>query len=402
MSAPVPAVPDGTVLVHAGFHKTGTTALQSALEAARLDLAGAGVCYPGELRSHHRAAMGLTGRTWGWRDQGGRPPREVHWRRLRAESAAHEGRVIISTESLALADDAAVDRLIAELGADRVQAVFTLRPFAKLLASSYQQYLKYGLDWTYADWLEAVFRAPPKCKPSPNFWRRNDHAGVMGRWADRLGPERVTLVVLDDRDRGALFRTFEALLGLPSGMLVPDAGLAGSNRSMTAAEAEMLRLVNARGARQWRWAEYQDGVRRGAVLRMVDSRRPAPDEPMLATPAWAVERAQAFGRETAGRVRGLGIRVLGDVDRLADPIPAGEPAREGLLLPVEAAAEAVLGGILGALEDRPPRDELDEVIARARVEGVEQASGRVLAGALAQRVRTAPARRRAGRGHRVG
>jgi hypothetical protein len=395
MPAPVPAIPDGTILVHGGFHKTGTTALQSALEAARWEMLEAGVRYPGEGHSHHRAAMALTGRTWGWKQRGGRPPRESHWTRLRAESVAHRGRVIISTESLSLADDAALDRLVAELGPDRVQGVFTLRPFAKLLASSYQQYLKYGLDWTYPDWLEAVFKAPPKCKPSPNFWRRNDHAGIMGRWADRLGPERVTLVVVDDRDRGALFRTFEALLDLPDGTLVPNPGASGSNRSMTAAEAEVLRLVNAGGARELGWAEYQDGVRRGAVLRMVEARRPGPDEPMLATPAWAVERAQAFGRETAERVRGLGIQVVGDLDQLADPIPAGEPLRVGQLVPVGAAAEAVLGGILGALEDRPPRDELDTALARARVEGVEQASGRVLVGALAHRVRTAPARRRA-------
>jgi hypothetical protein len=397
MSAPAQAVPDGTILVHAGFHKTGTTALQSALDDARIALLQADVCYPGELRSHHRAAMALTGRTWGWRGQGGRPPREAYWTQLRKEAVAHRGRVIISTESLSLADDAAIDRLIAELGAGRVHAVFTLRPFAKLLASSYQQYLKYGLDWTYPDWLEAVFRNPPKCKPSPNFWRRNDHAGVIGRWAERLGPDRVTLVVLDDRDRGALFGTFEGLLGLPAGTLVADPAAAGSNRSMTAAEAEMLRLVNAGGAREWRWAEYQDGVRRGAVLRMVEARRPGPDEPMLATPQWAVERAQAFGRETAGRVRELGVRVLGDLDQLGDPIPAGKPARTGLMLPVEAAAEAVLGGILGSLADRPSRDELDAALAQARDEGVERASGRVLASALLERARTAPARRRSGR-----
>jgi hypothetical protein len=278
-----------------------------------------------------------------------------------------------------------------------VQAVFTLRPFAKLLASSYQQYLKYGLDWTYPDWLEAVFRNPPTCKPSPNFWRRNDHAGVIGRWAQRLGPERVTLLVLDDRDRAALYRTFDGLLGLPDGTLRADPGAAGSNRSMTAAEAEVLRLVNAGGAREWRWAEYQDGVRRGAVLRMVEHRRPGPDEAMLATPAWAVERAQVFGQETAAAVRALGVRVLGDLDQLGDPIPAGQPATDGLMLPVEAAAQAVLGGILGSLEDRPPRDELDGYLAQARREGVQRASGRELAAALVERARTAPARRRRGR-----
>jgi hypothetical protein len=131
---------------------------------------------------------------------------------------------------------------------------------------------------------------------------------------------------------------------------------------MTAAEAEMLRLVNAGGASQWQWPDYQDGVRRGAVMRMVESRTPGPDEPGLATPQWAVSAAQDFGRETAERVSTLGIRVLGDPARLGDPIPAADPPPSGILLPVDAAAEAVLGGILGATA------RLETAMARQQVQ----------------------------------
>jgi hypothetical protein len=342
-------VPDGTILFHAGFHKTGTTAVQSALASSRPAMLDQGVLYPGTLRSHHRAAMAVTGRTWGWGAKGGRPPRTAYWEELRADVQGHPGRVVISSEAFSLASPKALQRIVAELGADRLHAIFTLRPFARLLSSSYQQYLKYGLSVPYDQWLVDVFAAPPACPPSPNFWRRNDHAGVMGRWADLLGPDRVTLLVLDDADRGGLFRTFEALLGLPQGLLVPDPAMSASNRSMTAAEAEMLRLVNAGGASQWLWPDYQDAVRRGAVMRMVESRTPGPDEPGLATPQWAVDAAQDFGRETAERVGSLGIRVLGDVSRLADPIPAADPSSSRILLPADAAAEAVLGGILGAM-----------------------------------------------------
>jgi hypothetical protein len=385
MASPVSPVPDGTILFHAGFHKTGTTALQSALEAQRAQLLEAGVLYPGEGHSHHRAAMAVTGRRWGW-GEGARPPRATYWESLRDESLGHGGRVIISSEAFALARGPAVDQVVAELGADRLHAVFTLRPFAKLLASSYQQYLKYGLGMPYAQWLENVFANPPKCPPSPNFWRRNDHAGVMGRWAKRLGADRVTLVVLDDADRGALFRTFEGLLGLPDGLLVPDSGLGASNRSMTAAEAEMLRLVNAGGARQWDWPAYQDGVRRGAVMRMVESRTPGRDEPMLATPAWAVGAAQEFGRSTAQRVATLGINVLGDPTRLADPIPAADPPTQPPLLPVDAAAQAVLGGILGALGSEPTSAGRERALEQARKGAIDQLPTRAVAGLLAARV----------------
>lgn len=342
------ALPEGAILFHPGFHKTGTTAVQSALASVRPALAAEGVLYPSDLRSHHRAAMAVTGRTWGWGSRGGRPPKSSYWESLRRDSAKHNGRVVISSESFVFARGESLDRIVSDLGADRMHAIFTLRPFSKLLSSSYQQYLKYGLAMPYEEWLENVFAAPPACPPSPNFWRRNDHAKVIGRWVDRLGPENVTLLILDESDRRGLFRSFESLLDLPDGLLVPDPEIGASNRSMTAAEAETLRLVNAGGANRWDWPAYEDGVRRGAVMRMVETRKPGPAEPKIATPEWAVRAAQDFGAVTADRVIAMGINVLGDVQALAEGVPPGDPAVGNELLPVQAAAEAILGGISGA------------------------------------------------------
>lgn len=342
------ALPEGSILFHPGFHKTGTTAVQSALASVRPAMAAEGVLYPSELRSHHRAAMAVTGRTWGWGSRGGRPPKSSYWESLRRDSTKHKGRVVISSESFVFARGESLDRIVSDLGAERMHAIFTLRPFSKLLSSSYQQYLKYGLAMPYEEWLENVFAAPPACPPSPNFWRRNDHAKVIGRWVDRLGPEHVTLLILDESDRRGLFRSFEALLGLPDGLLVPDPEIGASNRSMTAGEAETLRLVNAGGANRWDWPAYEDSVRRGAVMRMVETRKPGPDEPKIATPEWAVRAAQDFGAETAERVIAMGINILGDVQSLAEGVTAGDPSVGNELLPVQAAAEAILGGIAGA------------------------------------------------------
>jgi hypothetical protein len=313
---------------------------------------------------------------------------------------------VISSEALSLAREDAIDRMIAELGPDRVHVVGTLRPFARLLSSSWQQYLKYGLAMPYVEWLENVFANPPECPPSPNFWRRNDHLGVFTRWAERLGPERVTLVVLDAGYRGYLYRTFETLVGLPDGLLVPDPEIGASNRSMTAAEAEMLRLVNERGARDWDWALYQAGVRRGAVMRMVESRTPGREEPGIVTPQWAVEAAQEFGRRTAEGIEALGIRVYGDLGELGAPMPAGEPPTEMPLLPADAAAEAVLGGVLGALNSAPTQADLDAAVASAEARAARRAvaaiSTKDAASLLGTRVRQAGARRLRRRGRAAG
>jgi hypothetical protein len=397
MTPPIEPLPEGAVLLHVGFHKTGTTALQSAFASARPRLLESGVLYPGERQAHHRAAMAVTERTWGWSKKGGRRHQPKDWERLVRETAEHSDRVVISSEGLSLAKDHVIDRMVDELGRDRLHVVGTLRPFSRLLSSSWQQYLKYGLAMPYVEWLENVFANPPKCPPSPNFWRRNDHLGAFTRWAERLGPERVSLVVLDERDRDYLFRTFETLVGLPEGLLVPDPEVGASNRSMSAAEAEMLRMVNARGGKDLDWSLYEAGVRRGAIMRMVEARRPGPDEPGIVTPQWAVRAAQDFGRRTAEGITELGIRVFGDLDSLADPIPAGEPPTAMPALPADSAAEAVLGGVLGALRGATRQDErtesLEGIEQRAALRAVRSMTTREAADLLRTKLREAVSRR---------
>jgi hypothetical protein len=393
MHSPIPPLPDRTILLHIGFHKTGTTALQSALAAVRPQLAEAGVLYPGRLSAHHRAAMAATGRRWGWAGKGGRRPSSRYWQELVREATAHQGRVVISSEAFSLTDDATMDQIVDRLGADRLQVVMTLRPIARLLPSSWQQYLKYGLTLPYGDWLEQAFADPPACPPSPNFWRRNDHVGISERWARRLGPDRVSVVVLDESDRGFLFRAFEQMLALPAGLLVPDAGLAASNRSMTAAEAEVLRLVNEGDAGQWGWAQYEKLVRRGAILRMVETRRPAADEEGVGTPAWAVAAAQAVGERTAQGLADLGITIRGDLATLADPMPADEPPDENLRLPVSAASEAVLGAISASMTGKPIPPDEDHAIDRLELPAVQSLTTREAAHLLRRRVRDARKRR---------
>ena len=66
------------IVIHAGFFKTGTTALQSSLAANREKLLQNGVLYPAlssgnadRSTGQHRAAWAIKGRHWGWEGQGG-------------------------------------------------------------------------------------------------------------------------------------------------------------------------------------------------------------------------------------------------------------------------------------------------------------------------------------------
>ena len=77
-------VAPGSILLHIGPHKTGTTALQSGAASRRPQLAAEGVTYPlHKGKDHHSAAaMAAGGRKWGWVDRGGHYVPEERWTSL--------------------------------------------------------------------------------------------------------------------------------------------------------------------------------------------------------------------------------------------------------------------------------------------------------------------------------
>ncbi len=405
----VAPLPGDAILLHLGFHKTGTTALQSAFAASRPALLEHGVLYPGRRRSHHPAAMAMTRRTWGVGREGGWDPDPRDWDRLARAAVRHPGRVLISSESFALTPDDAAARMVADLGSDRVHVVFTLRPMAALLSSSWQQYLKSGWTTTYDQWLQQITAELEPGARRSGFWLRNDYPAIVGRWADLVGAERVHLVCLDGSDRGFLLRTFRGLLDLPEGVV--DERAADSNRSMTAAEAELLRSLNEVTA-DWDWPTYQRTIRTGAAAGMVESRRPDPSEPPIITPAEVLARVAAHGREVATELARLGVVVHGDLRVLGEEAGTGRAGTDGTGgtsgapadLPIDAAVASVLGAIRGA-QRQASEDAQKAAVAREATAGTpaSEPTTRELAGQLSGRIRRATRRRlspRRGRGLR--
>ncbi len=340
------ALPEDAILLHLGFHKTGTTALQSAFAASRPELLAHGVLYPGKRRSHHPAAMAMTNRTWGVGREGGWDPDPKAWDRLARAARNHPGRVVVSSESFALTGDDAAARMVADLGPDRVHVVFTLRPVAELLASSWQQYLKSGWTVSYEDWLhQIVAELAPGARRS-GFWLRNDYPTIVGRWASLVGPQRVHLVCLDGADRSFLTRSFEELLAIPEGML--GSAAVDSNRSLTAAEAELVRALNA-ASEDWDWPSFQRIVRTGAISALVEERHPRPHESGILTPQWALDAAAGHGRRCSQELDRLAVAVHGPLSVLGRPVVGvgDEDAVAPTHVPIDAALAAVLGAVHG-------------------------------------------------------
>ncbi|MFF5185168.1 hypothetical protein ACFY30_15515 [Streptomyces sp. NPDC000345] len=370
--APLPA---GTRLLHIGPHKTGTTSIQGALFDAKDRMPAYGVEFPATSRHPMQAVLAACSRGGMIGDT---TPTERHWEQFLEQVRATGAKTsVISSEFFADAPDGAtVERVVGQLGGDRVHVLVTLRPLARIMPSQWQQYVQNGLRMGYEDWLEHMLRKAPYEKPNPSFWRRHRHDRLIERWVRVVGADRVTVVVVDDRDREGLMRTFETLLGLPDRLLrpVPDT----ANRSLTLAETEMLRNLNKEFRGNGLPDElYSKLIRNGAVMHMKNACSPASHDVKISTPAWAVEAAAEIGAEMAGRITAMGVRVIGDPELLsAAPEPAvGATSAEVRIAP-EVAAQALYGA-LAAVAAAP--------VARAGARGVHQTSSKELVKVLGRR-----------------
>ncbi|KUN72962.1 hypothetical protein AQJ46_10850 [Streptomyces canus] len=375
VTAPLPA---GTRLLHIGPHKTGTTAIQGALFAVRDLLPEHGVVFPAHSRHPMEAALAACARP---AMIGDTAPTEKHWTRLLEQVEATGGKTsVISSEFFADAEgDDTIARIVEQLGGERVHGLVTLRPLAKILPSQWQQYVQNGLRMGYDNWLTHMLRKAPYEQPTPSFWRRHRHDRLVERWARAVGAERITVVVVDDRDREGLMRTFEQLLGLPENLLqpVPDA----TNRSLTLAETEMLRNLNKEFRGNGLPDElYSKLVRNGAVMHMKNACSPSPEDVKILTPEWAVEAAAEIGAGMMRRIADLGVRVIGDPGLLS-AVPK-TPALDGIPAPrisPEVAARALYGALAAAAES-PVRHSTP---AKART--VHQTSSKELVRVLGHR-----------------
>jgi hypothetical protein len=396
-------LPDGTRLLHIGPPKTGTTTVQGAFHAARASLAAQGVRYAGRTRHPRRAVFAVTERSW----VGGAPPPIQEWDDLVDEiRRAPEPRVVLSSEALASADPAQIRRIVDELDPARVHVVLTLRPLTRILPSQWQQAVQSGMETRYADWLESLFtQADVDIAADPaggersgrGFWYRHRHDRLVARWAEVVGPERMTVVVLDDRDRARVLRVFEALTGLHEGTLAEQQDL--TNRSLTQPEAEAVRAFNA--------AFWQAGLGLrlhnrlmllGAGMRM-KRHEPAADWPRIETPQWALDRASEIATTAVASIASSGVRVVGELDRLT-VVPSGlggDAPLPGDVVPSEVAAGLAMGILFaGGLADEGTSATTQRTPTKAVPRGGYDTTGipsSVLARDLARRARTSVTRR---------
>lgn len=337
-------VPEGARLVHIGPHKTGSTAIQVAMQQARPVLEEHGVYYATGPR--HRPdkagwALGLAGKPAGSE----RPPRQ-RWNGLVDKvTSAGEQRVCISNEDFGRATPEQLREIVSGFGSERVHVVAVARRLDRYLASQWQERVKAGDRRTFEDWLRVVLDGTARSWDRHNVWFAHDVDRLVRRWTKVVPADRFTLIVSDEVDRDLLPHTFEDLLGLPRTTLKPDPSR--SNRGLSWSETELVRLVNEAIAHEgWSRPERRRFVK-GGVLRDMGS-RPAPAGPKSPPfPHWALDQLRELSDARVEQVRDLGVRVVGEAESMR--MPAEVPVVDGPAVPPDVTPEVAAAAVAAVL-----------------------------------------------------
>jgi hypothetical protein len=354
------------LIIHPGFHKTGTTALQQALSASRHQLEEVNFNYPNTAgNAHHRAAWAIIEKTWGWKKRGGRPPSQVEWKKLARKIKVKGATSIISSEFFAEANLDQLTLLKSKIKDFEVQVIFTWRPLPLLLASSYQQYLQYGIKIGYEEWLASIFEKPGYAPNTPSFWRRNLHGEAVANWCEVFGKGSVSIISVDDSKPNFLFESFSDLTGIPTGVL-RSTGEKKINRSLTFNEASLLLKINQNYPTDTTWDSYEIFIRKGGIRALTSSEIVDKDSEKLKTPQWAIDKATEINRKNVAELKALDINIVGDLDRSdfsTVPIGINTPVTN---ISIETAARAMIGVDMTSLKRMHGRAITEEFFVRLR------------------------------------
>lgn len=371
-------LPPGTRLVHLGPQKTGTTSLQTAFFDSRDDIARYGVAYPGGQPRPRRAGwgLGLPGAP-----RGGVPRQE--WEDFAAEvRACGDLRVCVSDENYARAESDLARQLVESLGGDAVHVVAVARRLDKYLPSEWQQRVRAGFLGSFEDWLRRVLSDDPEYdRERWQVWMGHDTAALVERWTDIVGPDRFTLIVADDSDRGQLTTVFGRLLGIPEGTLQIKTDPGEANQSLTWSQAELIRRVGSTLAESGWDALDRLALARPVVRGFRRHTAPSMGPRGAVLPEWAFARVQEISERRIAEIAALPVRIVGDPEHLRVPGSAPEPVDPATLsLPVDTVAGVIESLAESRLKPAPKsaRSRPEKAAPASKSPAVDQTSSRDL------------------------
>lgn len=323
------------IVLHIGAPKSGTTYLQTALWQSRAALREAGVLVPGRrLVDYNRAAVAVRTR------RRGEGPAARTWRRLVEETTDWPGLAVLSSEWFCLTTEELARRTIEELGAGKVQVVYTARSYATQIPAAWQEQLKLGAPQALSEFIDELDAPGQRWS-----WWTLDPADALSRWDRWVGPENVTVVTVPPRgsSRNTLLSRFAEAAGFDPATC--RRAVPVPNESLGVEAAELMRRVAplAReevGLETLHWSEQYRWLRRYLAHEVLVPRGGS----RIGLTTRDLERLEARAADTVTRLRRRGYQLVGDLADLTGQGPAPDGVR-----PDEVSAESMLAVAVPAI-----------------------------------------------------
>ncbi len=357
------------VYLHIGAPKTGTTYLQDRLTLNAAELRRHGVLVPtsspmvSPALFHFRAALDVLGQDWG-----GAPGHATGaWDTLVKRVSRASGNVVVSHEIFAPARPERIERIVHDLRDSEVHVVYSARDLGRQLPAAWQESIKQGRKWTFRRFLNRVERS------NTWFFHAFDLPSVLAKWSVGVPAERIHVVTVPQRrqrtaDGDLLWVRMCEALAIDPGWAPRDS--LRSNRSLGAAETEVIRQLNRRMDREARReARFDELIREMLAQEKLVNRDSIPVRLPPHRYDWAVEQAEVW----VDWLKASGVQVVGDVDELRPMRPGADdewlhPGRVRNKLKLNAAVDALAAMTLEAAR-RPDPDRT--TVARVR-QGIDR------------------------------
>jgi hypothetical protein len=316
------------LLIYAGFHKAGTTAIQMALHQNRVLLKESGITYPEGfgLWAHHVI---------------GRPrssfPLAKAIEAIRKLTRKHDF-VLLSSEFFSEYSEAALAQLAKALGPEvKIEAVFSMRRLEKVVGSQYQQLARIGIDLSFSEFASGLLQTENLVHETQVFWNRHDYDVIVDRWKKSFGPKNIHVVFVDEANPETLSSWFENYLKLPEGSLreIKETRL---NRSLDVEELALIQQLQKQLSPERRKAEWVPIFRNRLISSIVSSATTNPESQKLQL---SPELHAAFSKKATAQhdsIVSSGVNTYGEWKNTSPPRKATEDPTK---IHIETVARAI-------------------------------------------------------------
>ena len=311
----------GTVYLHIGTPKSGTTYVQSRLEANHQLAADQGVLWPGPGWGRQVRAVDELRRL----PQGAALPAGGEWARIVEEVHAWSGgTAVISMEWMAGLTPHQLRMAMRSLRPSRVEVICTVRDLLRTVVAHWQETTKNYRTWSWEEFVRELVDEDADGPARRVFWRHQDVPAIIRRWASHseVPLERFHVVTVPPQgaDREILWDRFCSVVGLEGADFQPPAN---TNSSLGVVSSTLMHHVNLAATRQEvAHTSYKAVLHRRLAREILAVHRPqeAPISVDERTEAWVRQRAVRLIQELGDS----GVNIVGDLEELAPgPVTSG-------------------------------------------------------------------------------